>query len=275
MEVVSTDPVDTEVTDLPNDSTPAASQKDGTALVSATGEPEVNSESKSKGDKRFDKLTKEKSLAEEERDYWKEQALKGKPEDKTQPAKEVTVAPRPKADDFASHDEFTEALIEWKAEQLVEKKLAKMQEDTKKETTKEKVLSVWQQRQAEARETYSDYDAITGTDEIQVNDIVREVFFDSELGAHLAYWWGSNPEKAAEMLKMSPTKLVRELGKIEDKIESQLNKDQGKTSTEKKGTIKPKPVVPLGEGKSSGNLTKDLYDDSLSFQEFVRLRKQK
>jgi hypothetical protein len=235
----------------------------------------------SKADKRIDKLTKSNTTLEQERDYWKQAALEGKkPEPEKKDAKADVLKERPKADDFNSHDDYVEALAEWKADQRLDLKLKERDDAAKAEADKlegQKVIETWKERQGDARKRYEDYDDVTDSD-APLTPTITEAILTSEVGADLAYWLGKNPDAAERLVKLTPIAQAREMGKIEAKIQSELEASKGeKKEDPEKGTgkrEKPAPISPLkGDGKGKVALTTaDADKPGMTQAEWTRLR---
>lgn len=265
--VKNTPAASTSVDETPSDSAPESDDEDGT-------KPETEPTKKSRGDKRFDKLTKEKTALESERDLWKKQALEGKPA--TEPAVKTKVESegkvKPKADDFNTHDEYVEALTDWKLDEKLAKIDAEAKETERKESAK-KLDEKWNQQKEDARSRYDDFDDVMENEEIMVPAVVADTFLNSEVGADVAYWWGTNPDKVKDLIKLSPTALAREMGKIEDRILRQQNVEsetEERANSKSQVKPKPKPITPLsGEGK--GVIPRKLAD-AQNFSDFLKIR---
>ncbi len=232
---------------------------------------------KSKGDKRFDKLTREKSELEREKDLWKKQALEGKaPTDdkaKTDTKKDTEGKAKPKADDYDTHDAYVEALTDWK----LDERLAKQEREAKDTEERKRITKLdedWKKQKDAARDHYDDFDDVINNEEILVPNIVADTFLNSPIGAHIAYWWGSHPEKVEELIKLSPVALAREMGKIEDRIERQLEAAKEKEtikSTDAQKKEKPAPITPL-KGKGNVQSAPDLDDPKIDFKDYEKQR---
>lgn len=263
-----------------------AEQQGEAAPESETGESKVvvteeeaAAAKRSKGDKRFDKLTKEKADLEREREFWKKQALEGKPTDAKQPEPEVKQPEaKPKADDFGTHDEFVEALAAWKAEQLVEERFAKREKDEKENQAKaetEAVFEAWDSKKEEARARYEDFDEVTNNPDIPLVPIIEHTLLTSDIGADIAYYLATHEEEAVALAAMKdPMLLARAMGKLEAKVEAVIAAKSPSEEAPKgaQSKPKPKPISPVG-GSSGGNVTKSLSEVS-DYGEWEKLRNE-
>lgn len=268
-------------------SAPEEGESSPESETGATGEEGAKPETpkKSKGDKRFDKMTKENAELSRERDLWKKQALEGKPTDadkKPDPAKDTKEsAPRPKSEDFTSNDDFIEALSAWKADQLISKRFAEEAEKNKR-AENEKVLkenaTKFESRMEETRARYDDFDEVAMDSEMVISPIMIQTIQESEVGPDIAYWLSSHPEETEKMKALSPLRQALELGKLEDKITAALDseKETGEEAEVPKPKVqaksKPKPPFSIsGKGNGNSNVLSSPRD-AKEFEDYKRLR---
>ena len=228
-------------------------------------ENKQNDKPKKKGgfQKRIDKLTKERTLASQERDYWRELALKNgqKPIEKVEPVetKAKQTEGRPDPDNFKNQAEYVEALADWKFDQ----KQAKAEQSRKLEQAKaeqEKTTTTFQAKTKEFQKTNPDFlEVLEAVDHIPLTPALQDIFLTSENGHELMYDLAKNPEEYERISKLSPTAIYREMGKREAKM-SQPSKEV----IEPKTTKAPAPVKPVG--KSATVSTKD--PGEMSYQEY-------
>src|ERR1019366_1109762 len=227
--ITSTDPADyvAELTKVENESedgdpsnkdTKAAPEKGESNPDSATGgkgenkegdkdsnsDPDKDGKDGSKAQtKRVKQAIKDKTDLERERDYWKQAALDAvKKPDTTvkEPGKKESEAKEPNPDDFEKPTDYYRAVAKYEAEKVKEVVKAELIADQKKaEAQKEQstILKKWDESLVEARTRYKDYDEVTDRDvPLDKDGIIQETFLTSEIGADLAYWWGSHEEEA-------------------------------------------------------------------------------
>lgn len=138
-------------------------------------------------------------------------------------------------DNFATTEEYVEALAEKKAADMVEQR-----EKSRQATT---IEATFRDREDEARDRYADYEAIAYT--APISDLMAEVIKASDIGPDLAYHLGKNPDEAERIASLSPLLQAKELGKLELKL-ADLPK-QGKQTTKAPAPISP--VTPGGAAK--------------------------
>ena len=215
--------------------------------------------------KRLDRKNRQLTKAQEEVEYWKQEALK-----KNQPKeeKEVVTAPpskgKPDFNDYEDHDAYMEALAEWKVDQRLAAR-EERQEAEKAKTVQTKKIEAWQTKVTEIADKTPDFeDVMEDSDDVSFGPHVQETIFDSDLGPAILYELAKDSKEALRISELSPLAAIREIGKIEGRIQSSSQKT--KTT---KTTKAPRPLTP---NRGSGKVSKDLNDPNLSFSEYEAIR---
>lgn len=221
--------------------------------------------------RRIDKLNKARSLAEEERDYWREQALKKgesqKPETQETPAQKTAkdTAGKPDPDKFETVAEYLEAVADWKYEQRIQKAEAD-KKIAEAKTEQQKKISTFQEKREEFKKSVADYDeALESVEHIPLSVALHDFILESEYGPQLAYELAKNPEEYERVAKLSPLALYREMGKMEAKISPASTSEK----TPNKITKAPAPIKPVSRGAVTS--TKD--PGEMSYREYAEWRK--
>ncbi len=149
------------------------------------------------------------------------------------------------------------------ASQAIEKQF-KTREDSERTTKQAEIAReraiAHAERVEDARDTITDFDQVMGTMKgVNVRDEVIDEIMSSEKSALLAYHLAKNPNKLAEMDRMSGKELAREMGRLEATI---------KLPTAKKQTTAPTPLEPL-KGGASGSFD----PEKASMDDYVAKRK--
>jgi hypothetical protein len=252
----------TETVDKPPESAPAKPA-------------EVVPPKKNKGgfQKKIDKLTRANADTTRERDYWREQALKGKtPEQPTTATAEVFADdPKPNVEKFETHADYIEALTDWKvrtAQRTEQEKAKKVERDAEHS----KRLDSWNVKLEKAREVHDDFDSVM-SESVPVSPVMSEAMLTSDFGAELAYHFGKNPDVAKRIFELPPVAAAREIGKIETQLEKAAAPSSGEAAPTPttKTTVKPKPPTPVA-GQATQTTTKPL--DELPYQEYKKAREK-
>lgn len=157
----------------------------------------------------------------------------------TQPVK-----PAPSQEQFESPEAYTEALAEKKALEIIEQR--------EQQRKQKEVLSAYHDREEIAREKYEDFEQVAYNPKLPITTDMAEVIQESEVGADIAYYLGSNPLEADRIARLSPRMQAKELGLLEAKISSS-------PPAVKKTTSAPAPIKPVN-GASSGPIVYDTTD---------------
>lgn len=252
-----------------DDSKDEGSEEETESKDSEQGKP------KKKGgfQRRIDKLSERARLAQEEAEYWKQQALKTAGESKnTKPQVEKPAesepAGKPNPDNFDTHAEYVEALTDWKLEQR-EKQRALEARKTELQTEQERLQKAHIQRvQSFAEKTEDFQEVLESVDDVPLSLVVQEAILQSENGPELMYELAKNRAEYERINQLPPIAAARELGRFEAKLAA--SKPTDKPKEQKKTTQAPKPIAPVG-GKR-GSVEKSIYDSDLSQAEYERLR---
>lgn len=201
--------------------------------------------------RRIDKLTRDKSEAERERDYWRQVALDkergGSKEEKSSESAAKTAGEKPRPEKYNSDIEYLEALTEWKFEQR-----------EKVHETKQKDQSVIEHRQKAAKDFDQKAEEFgkTAPDFAETVEDLKDIAFsptagpllaeivEHEYGPQLAYYLGKNLDVAERLSKMGPMQVAREVGRLEAMFVPQ----DGERAAVSKA---PRPPTPVGKSSTS------------------------
>lgn len=215
--------------------------------------------------KRIDKLSKKVADTERDLEYWRQEALRGK----SQPQPEVTkpqvdLSKRPKADDFKTADEYTEALIDWKADQ---KLAAKEQSDRQKaaQTEVQSKIQKHQERVKEFAKQTDDWEEMIESVKVPLSLTVQEAIIDSEHGPEIMYELAKDTEELKRISSLSPIAAAKAIGRLE----AQFLK---KTSTKETKTTSSVPA-PVKTVRSKG-VTTSGYREDMSQSEYNAWRNE-
>jgi hypothetical protein len=219
--------------------------------------------------RRIDKLNARNSAAQQEIEYWKQQALRGAGESKTETKVETkqTSEGKPNPETFETHAEYVEALTDWKIDQK-NKEAAQKMEKSKFESEQEKLVKSYTEKAKSFFEKTADFaDVLAEVDDIPLSPTLQDIILSSENGPELAYELAKNREEFARVCKLSPLAAAREMGKLEARLAS---KQSAGTTEIKKTTKAPAPIKPVGS--KGGTIEKDINDPNLSQKEYEALR---
>lgn len=258
------------------------SDPSGNADDADEGDAESDDEPESKDEKprkrngfkrRIDKLTTRLTDREREIEYWKAQALKSQSpkqdvETERRTESKADVQGRPNPDHFDSHDDFVEALTDWKLEQRERERETKQRETQLKTEHQQQVDSHTARLKTFAKNHKDFEDVLSDVDDIPMSVTVQQVILSSDNGPELMYELAKNPDEYARICKLPAIAAARELGKFEARLSREA--DEKPETKEIKTTKAPKPLSPVGS--KSGAVTKSIFDPNLSQGDYERLR---
>ena len=195
-----------------------------------------------------------------------DEARKPKEQSKPKLVEPQYTRPKPTVDDkvegkpkYATYEDFTEELADWKAEQ-------RMADYEKRQTAKAQMAETQKKIDA-ATARYENFDEISRPfvkemlDSTTIPIAVKQMVADSEVWPDLIFTIASNAEDRAEFLQLArtqPGKALRYIAKVESLIEEALSGNVPRGTPERArsedGTfVKPEPVAPAKRGPESAS----------------------
>lgn len=218
--------------------------------------------------KRIEKFKNQLSAKDQEIESLRQQVSKAKPEEtvKTEPIKEQT-KDKPKPDDFDTHEDYIDALTDYKIE-AKEKLNEQKNKANQLKTEMQKQIESFQSKVSEFSKSHNDFeDVMADVDDIILSPSVQESIISSEYGPSLMYELAKNKSELERINKLSPLEAARAIGKFEARLssESESIKKEIKTTTKA-----PQPIKVINSG-SAGSVKKS--PDDMSFEEYKAWRK--
>jgi hypothetical protein len=266
------------------DSQSAKEESEEESLEASANEAAEESESKvgkkkSGFQKRLDKLTKRAADERREKEYWKQEALKNakaQPGEQIQSAKETPKAAdtskKPDSKDFETHDEYNEALTDWKVDQRLAREKAS-QRELELKGERDKVLKTHLDRVSEFKKSTPEFeDAMEDIRDMPISNLVQSAIVDSEFGPQIMLEFAKNPEELLRLNAMTEGSVGKAIGRMEARFEKSSEGSKAETPAETsaaKVTKAPKPISPLN---SKAVHTKSIRDE-LPYDEWVKVRR--
>lgn len=220
--------------------------------------------------KRIGKLNQRITAAQAEAQYWREQAMKQSPpatQPKADPESPTKSDGKPKVDDFKTHEEWVEAVADWRVEQkLAEREQAKKADEIKT-SQQQREQNFFKERESFAKSKDDFEDVMSGIQGIQTSLTVYESVLDAgKNGPELLYELAKDPEEFKRICSLPAIQAAREIGKFE----ARLVKSEA-PSQETKTTKAPKPLKPVGSG--AVDVTPTSFE-SMGFRDYQAWRKK-
>ena len=157
---------------------------------------------------------------------------------------------------FASNEDYVEALAEQRAEQkLAEREQRKQQAE---------ILETYHDKEEEVRAKYEDFEQVAYNPNLPITTVMAQSIQASDNGPEVAYHLGANPKEAERISRLSPIMQAKEIGKIEAQLAA--NPPVKKTSNA------PAPISPVS-ARTTGSPAYDTTDPrsikSMSTSEWI------
>jgi hypothetical protein len=177
----------------------------------------------------------------------------------------------PKPDDFKTVGEYTRALVKYEAKQAG-KQSADNTAAERQKALANAIIAEHVKREDEFIKIRPDYREVLAESDLEVPNIAMQYLVESDFGPQLAVHLAENPDVAASLRKLSPSKVLAQLGKLETQFEKQVTPapNNGSGAPAPNNVSKaPAPIQPL-EAKSTPVQKKP---EEMSFQELREFRR--
>jgi len=157
---------------------------------------------------------------------------------------------------FASNEDYVEALADQRAEQkIAEREQRKQQAE---------ILETYHDKEEEVRAKYEDFEQVAYNPNLPITTVMAQSIQASDNGPEVAYHLGANPREAERISRLSPIMQAKEIGKIEAQLTA--NPPVKKTSNA------PAPISPVS-ARTTGSPAYDTTDPrsikSMSTSEWI------
>lgn len=189
-----------------------------------------------------------KRLAREQRKWEREQP------------KAPTVVPP--IENFATVDEYADALAIQKAEQLIA--------DRETQRQQSELLESYHDREEEARGKYDDFEQVAYNPNLKITNVMAQTIQSSDVGPEVAYFLGTNPKEADRISRLAPFMQAKEIGRIEAKLIS--------APPVKKTSSAPAPIAPVtarGNGGAVYDTTDPRSTKTMSTSDWIAADRQR
>jgi hypothetical protein len=245
--------------------------------VEEQSEPEAEAEAKPEEEQRqnpklklrFSEITKQREEARKEAQRERERAaaleerlaaLEGQNKPKAE-----SVEQEPQPSQFSDAFEYAKALAEYTAD----KRIAEM----KQQEAQQKIISQWADKVQKAKAELPDFDDIVAPSDVAVNDDIRAAMLDSDVGPQVLYHLAENQDYAKKIASMAPKAALREIGKLEARLEKVEAPAQAPVVKSKA----PTPITPIRGGSAKPDVPLDsngvFYGTAAQWKELRRAGK--
>ncbi len=211
---------------------------------------------KSGTQKRIDALIFQRHQAEREAAYWKQQA------------QAATPAPAPKPTDFATDDDYEDAMQQHRIDTGVSRGMSKTAEQHAERFSQQAqsaAAETYQQRVTEVAARIPDWKEVVGKSDAPLSPALREALFDSEKGPELVYHLAKNPAEAERLNAMNVRQMDREIGRLESTFGTKPAPQPPAART----TSAPAPIKPGSPASAPANTDPNKMDQA-SFEAWAK-----
>lgn len=229
--------------------------------------------------KRLDREKRKRLEIEQEREYWKREALKHASAEKphSDAPKKATRSEdqEPDENDFEKNADYIRAYTKWELRQL-NKESSKEAKERESQAQRASLQKDYDARLEEFKKAAPDFEEVRDEFFEEYADTLAktpgelvESIMTSDFGPQIFYDLIKNPGEFERISKLSVTSQIREIGKIEARFSA-----QAESSKKIKTSKAPAPASPIG-GRGGAAGKKSLYDKDLSFKEYEALRNER
>lgn len=246
------------------------SAEDAPDDASAAGEKKPNP----KIEKRFSELTQKRREAEAAAEAERARAaelearLKAYESQSTPQTEAPAAEQKPDPSKYTDAFKYAEDLAAWTTRQALAQR-DKQEAEARANAERAKVAQTWAERVEKARVDLPDFVEMIQSSEVRVSDQVRDAIMESDVGPHILYQLADDPELAAAINKMPIARAMKEIGRLEARLEA---KAETKPAAVKSKA--PPPITPLSSANATPGspLTPD-GEFKGTYQEYKALRK--
>jgi hypothetical protein len=160
----------------------------------------------------------------------------------------------PERTQFDSYEEFLDAKADYRGRKAGEKESIRLDHKNQENKIVEEHQKIFSNFQTNLREKYPDIDdRIETISDITMPEIVLQAIAESDVGPDILSHFSDNPKECERIAAFSPSKAVREIGKLEARFEV-------KTEPKKTPSKAPIPINPGGGGSPSNDTPSDSDD---------------
>ncbi len=182
-----------------------------------------------------------------------------KPQAPATPAAEPEKAPEPpKREAYGTYEEYLRADAAFTAERKADERFAQREKEASEKTAREAAQARAQEFQTKVREKYPDFDQrLADVGDMPMHRGVQDAISESEFGPDILNELVSKPQELERLAKLSESSAVREIGKMEARLEALKPAGSAPANPDPKAVKEPSkapaPIAPVAAPKGTGN----------------------
>lgn len=205
--------------------------------------------------KRIDRAVRQKYEAEARAKMLEERLARLEQQSAPQYRAPQQDAGEPTIDKFENFDQYVAAKAEYIARKQIEATLSereKRQMEAYEAAERQKTAESWHKRLVQATAEMPDFEDVLASSDVPMSPPMQQLIMESDVGPKLAYYLATHPDEASQIVSMPPIRMVAALGRIEERLQSQV--------VAKKPTSAPPPLKSVGGKASSKKSPADMTD---------------
>ena len=216
-----------EVVQQPQPAEGQQAEQQGTEAPKQEGEKEGEEKHRSRAYRRLDRWRQRAIEAETREKVLREQYERPAPQQQQQPAQAQPADDgSPKREQFSTYEDFIEAKATWRADKAADARTRQILEESEKSKTQRSQQEAQEKQDREfrahieaARDAIEDFDDVLQDSDATLTEAMRAAILESgDKGPFIGYHLAKNPEEAARIAKLSPTRQAAEIVKLEEKV---------------------------------------------------------
>ena len=188
--------------------------------------------------KRIDRLTREKYQLQARLEML--ERSQQAPQQQQQAAQASQPSQAPKLEQYASIEDYLDALADHKAAQKADKVFKEREaseRQQRQQSEQAKLHDGYAKQTEQARNAYEDFDDVVENPDLPITQAMAEAIMRSQNGADVAYYLGKNPAEAARLANLDPFSAAVEIGRIAATVVR---------PQPRKASSAPPPIQPVG-----------------------------
>ena len=235
---------------------PSEAEQSEPEVEAEQSEPEATDEKKQnpKLERRFSTLSKarDQAKAEAQKEREARETLEARVKELEGGAKPEAKSPadaKPKPEQFTDAFEYAEALAEYSAEAALANR-DKQDAEKRAAVEQAKLIKSWETRLKATKAEIPDFAEMVESSTVTVSDPIRDAILESDIGPRILYHLAENEDFALKLNEMPLITAIREIGKLEARLEKPAESAQSVQSVTRSKA--PAPISPI-RGAASGS----------------------
>ncbi len=163
-------------------------------------------------------------------------------------AKPLEAKAKPLRSQFATDDDYIEALSNFKANEAIAVR-EQQQAAARIEAEQAEIAGEWSKRQETAMKNLPDYADVIGKSAVDVPSHVHQAILESEQGPEIAYYLALHPSEAKRITAMKPIAAIKRIAALERDLaeleHEEIPPEVEKTTTAVQKSKAPPPIEPV------------------------------